>query len=92
MLNKYTVIGLIVGCVISGLGVMSMIDFLVNPIDVMDFDDDFGVGEYNNEMKKLLGTLVKDPTERLVGQIPKLIFEDHLEFSQFKFNKDFKLA
>ena len=45
MLNKYTVIGLIVGCVISGLGVMSMIDFLVNPIDVMDFDDDFGVGE-----------------------------------------------
>ena len=45
MLNKYTVIGLIVGCVISGLGVMSMVDFLVNPIDVMDFDDDFGVGE-----------------------------------------------
>ena len=40
-------------------------------------------------MKKLLGTLVKDPTERLAGQIPKLIFEDHLEFSQFKFNKDF---
>ena len=52
-------------------------------------DNDFGVGEYNNEMKKLLGTLVKDPDERLVGQIPKLIFEDHLEFSQFKFNKDF---
>jgi hypothetical protein len=24
---------------------MSMVDFLVNPIDVMDFDDDFGVGE-----------------------------------------------
>ena len=22
-----------------------MIDFLVNPIDIMDFDDDFGVGE-----------------------------------------------
>ena len=45
MLNKYTIVGLIVGCIISGLGVMSMIDFLVNPIDVMDFDDDFGVGE-----------------------------------------------
>ena len=45
MLNKYTIIGLIVGCIISGLGVMSMIDFLVNPIDVMDFDDYFGVGE-----------------------------------------------
>ena len=45
MLNKYTIIGLIAGCIISGLGVMSMIDFLVNPIDVMDFDDTFGVGE-----------------------------------------------
>ena len=45
MLNKYTMIGLIVGCIISGLGVASMIDFLVNPIDIMDFDDNFGVGE-----------------------------------------------
>ena len=45
MLNKYTIIGLIAGCIISGLGVISMIDFLVNPVDVMDFDDDFGVGE-----------------------------------------------
>ena len=45
MLNKYTIIGLIVGCVISGLGVASMIDFLANPVDVMEFDDDFGVGE-----------------------------------------------
>ena len=45
MLNKYTIIGLIVGCIISGLGVASMIDFLANPVDVMDFDDDFGVGE-----------------------------------------------
>jgi len=45
VLNKYTIIGLIVGCIISGLGVASMIDFLVNPIDVMNFDDNFGVGE-----------------------------------------------
>ena len=45
MLNKYTIVGLIVGCIISGLGVISMIDFLVNPVDIMDFDDDFGVGE-----------------------------------------------
>ena len=45
MLNKYTIVGLIAGCIISGLGVMSMIYFLGNPIDVMDFDDDFGVGE-----------------------------------------------
>ena len=45
MLNKYTMIGLIAGCIISGLGVASMIDFLANPIDIMDFDDNFGVGE-----------------------------------------------
>ena len=45
MLNKYTIIGLIAGCIISGLGVFSMVDFLANPVDVMDFDDDFGVGE-----------------------------------------------
>ena len=45
MLNKYTIIGLIAGCIISGLGVISMIDFLANPVDVMDFDDYFGVGE-----------------------------------------------
>ena len=45
MLNKYTMVGLVVGCIISGLGVASMIDFLANPIDNMDFDDNFGVGE-----------------------------------------------
>ena len=45
MLNKYTIVGLIAGGIISGLGVISMIDFLANPVDVMDFDDDFGVGE-----------------------------------------------
>ena len=45
MLNKYTIIGLIIGCIISGLGAASMIDFLANPIDIMDFDDNFGVGE-----------------------------------------------
>ena len=45
MLNKYTIVGLIAGCIISGLGVISMIDFLVNPIDIMDFDDNCGVGE-----------------------------------------------
>ena len=45
MLNKYTIVGLIAGCIISGLGVISMIDFVANPVDIMDFDDDFGVGE-----------------------------------------------
>ena len=45
VLNKYTIIGLIAGCIISGLGVISTVDFLANPVDIMDFDDDFGVGE-----------------------------------------------
>ena len=45
MLNKYTIVGLIAGGIISGLGVISMVDFLANPVDIMDFDDDFGIGE-----------------------------------------------
>ena len=45
MLNKYTIIGLIVGCVISGLGVASMIDSLVNPIEIRQTNDTFGTGD-----------------------------------------------
>ena len=45
MLNKYTIIGLIVGCVISGLGVASMIDSFVNPIEIRQTNDTFGVGD-----------------------------------------------
>jgi hypothetical protein len=45
VLNKYTIIGLIVGCVISGLGVASMIDSLVNPIEIRQTNDTFGSGD-----------------------------------------------
>ena len=45
MLNKYTIIGLIVGSVISGLGVASMIDSFANPIEVRQTDDIFGIGD-----------------------------------------------
>ena len=45
MLNKYTIIGLIVGCVISGLGVASMVDSLVNRIEIRQTNDTFGVGD-----------------------------------------------
>ena len=45
MLNKYTIIGLIVGCVISGLGVASMIDSFVNPIETIQTNDTFGIGD-----------------------------------------------
>jgi len=45
VLNKYTIIGLIVGCVISGLGVASMIDSFVNPIEIRQTNDTFGTGD-----------------------------------------------
>ena len=45
MLDKYTIIGLIVGCVISGLGVASMVDSLVNPIEIRQTNDTFGIGD-----------------------------------------------
>ena len=44
MLNKYTIIGLIAGCIISGLGVASMIDSFVNPIETIQTNDTFGIG------------------------------------------------
>ena len=45
MLNKYTIIGLIIGCVISGLGIASMIDSFTNAIEMRQTDDTFGVGD-----------------------------------------------
>ena len=45
MLNKYTIIGLIVGCVISELGTASMIDSFVNPIEIRQTNDTFGIGD-----------------------------------------------
>jgi len=44
VLNKYTIIGLIVGCIISGLGTASMIDSFVNPIETIQTNDTFGIG------------------------------------------------
>ena len=45
MLNKYTIIGLIAGCIISGLCVISMIDTFVNPIETIETNDTFGIGD-----------------------------------------------
>jgi len=47
VLNKYTIIGLIVGCIISGLGTASMIDSFVNPIEIIQTNDTFGIGDYD---------------------------------------------
>ena len=45
MLNKYTVIGLIVGGIIIALGVASMIDTLTNPNEIRQTNDTFGIGD-----------------------------------------------
>ena len=45
MLNKFTIIGLIIGSVISLLGVSSMIDSLGNPNEVQEDSQIFGVGD-----------------------------------------------
>ena len=45
MLNKFTIIGLIIGSVISLLGISSMIDSLSNPNEVQEDSQKFGVGE-----------------------------------------------
>ena len=45
MLSKYTVIGLIVGSIITILGLASMIDSLTNPNEIRQIDDTFGVGD-----------------------------------------------
>ena len=45
MLNKYTVIGLIVGGIIVTLGAASMIDSLANPNEIRQTSDTFGIGD-----------------------------------------------
>ena len=45
MLNKFTIIGLIIGSAISLLGVSSMVDSLSNPNEVQEDSQIFGIGE-----------------------------------------------
>ena len=45
MLNKFTIIGLVAGCIISGIGVVSFADSLLTPIEKMEFNDIFQPGE-----------------------------------------------
>ena len=45
MLNKYTIIGLVAGCIISGIGVVSFADSISTPIEKMEFNDIFQPGE-----------------------------------------------
>ena len=45
MLNKYTVIGLIVGGIIISLGAASMVESLTNPNEIRQTSDTFGIGD-----------------------------------------------
>ena len=45
MLNKFTIIGIIIGSAISILGAASMIDALNNPFEIQEDSKRFGVGE-----------------------------------------------
>ena len=45
MLNKYTIIGLIVGGIIIALGIASMIDSFANPNEIRQTNDTFGIGD-----------------------------------------------
>ncbi len=45
MLNKFTIIGLIIGSAISLLGVSSMVDSITNPNEVQEDSQTFGVGD-----------------------------------------------
>ena len=45
MLNKFTIIGLIIGSMISTLGAASMIDSLNNPNEIQEDSATFGVGD-----------------------------------------------
>ena len=44
MFSKFTIIGLIIGSVISLLGVASMIDSFANPNEIQDTNEIFGMG------------------------------------------------
>jgi len=43
--SKFTIIGLIIGCIISTLGASSIIDSFVNPNETQDTNEIFGIGD-----------------------------------------------
>ncbi len=44
MLNKYTVVGMAVGIVISGIGIWALVDSLMNPVRIVEFDENLEAG------------------------------------------------
>ena len=45
MLSKFTIIGLIIGSIVSLLGAASMIDSFANPNEIQDTNETFGIGD-----------------------------------------------
>ena len=45
MLSKFTIIGLIIGGIVSLLGAASMVDSFANPNEIQDTNETFGVGD-----------------------------------------------
>jgi|TARA_B100001013_G_scaffold167600_1_gene100427 hypothetical protein len=43
--SKFTIIGLIIGCIVSLLGAASMIDSFANPNEIQDTNETFGIGD-----------------------------------------------
>jgi len=43
--SKFTIIGLIIGSIISLLGVASMVDSFANPNEIQDTNETFGIGD-----------------------------------------------
>ena len=45
MFSKFTIIGLIIGSIVSLLGAASMIDSFANPNEIQDTNETFGIGD-----------------------------------------------
>ena len=50
MLSKFTIIGLIIGGIVSLLGAASMVDSFANPNEIQDTNETFGVG-YSDKIR-----------------------------------------
>ena len=47
MLSKYTIVGMAVGIVISGIGIWALADAIINPVRIVEFDENLKAG--NNQ-------------------------------------------
>ena len=45
MLSKYTIVGMAVGIVISGIGIWALADAIINPVRIVEFDENLEVGD-----------------------------------------------